>query len=94
MHTNRYLVHTLKNTPAPIQYQLRALSCLIERHSERESDFDDYSFSREIIHSPQLLGSNFLSFTVMPPVTTLCVNPCVARPTESNQILCIVCSTL
>ena len=37
MHTNRYFVHTLKNTPALIRYRLRALTCLVARHSERES---------------------------------------------------------
>ena len=37
MHTNRYFVHTLKNTPALIRYLLRALTCLVARHSERES---------------------------------------------------------
>ena len=40
MHTNRYLVHTFKNTPALIRYRLKALTRLVGRHSERESDFD------------------------------------------------------
>ena len=39
MHTNRYLVHTLKNNPALIRYQLRALTSLVGRHSGRESGF-------------------------------------------------------
>ena len=30
----------------------------------------------------------------MPPVTTLCVNTCMAGPTEANQIFFIMCSTL
>ena len=40
MHTNRYLVHTLKNTPALIHYRLKALTRLVGRHSGRESGFD------------------------------------------------------
>ena len=39
-HTNRYLVHTLKNTPALIRYHLSTETHLVGRHSERESDFD------------------------------------------------------
>ena len=54
MHTNRYLVHTLKNTPALIRYHLSTETHLVGRHSERESDFDGWNFSREIIHSLQL----------------------------------------
>ena len=94
MHTNRYLVHTLKNAPALIHYRLKALTHLVGRHSRRESDFDGWNFSCEIIHSPQIWIQYFLPFIVMPPVTTLCMNPCMAWLTESNQILCIVCSTL
>ena len=37
MHTNRYLVHTFKNTPALIHYRLKALTRLVGRHSGRES---------------------------------------------------------
>ena len=40
MHTNRYLVHTLKNAPALIHYRLKALTRLVGRHSGRESGFD------------------------------------------------------
>ena len=36
MHTNRYLVHTFKNTPALIRYRLKALMRLVGRHSGRE----------------------------------------------------------
>ena len=62
MHTNRYLVHTLKNAPALIHYRLKALTRLVGRHSERESDFDGWNFSHEIIHSPQIWVQYF--FTV------------------------------
>ena len=62
MHTNRYLVHTLKNTPALIRYQLRALTSLVGRHSGRESGFDGWNYSRKIIHSPQIWVQYF--FTV------------------------------
>ena len=37
MHTNRYIVRTLKNSPTLIRYRLRTLTCLVARHSERES---------------------------------------------------------
>ena len=94
MHTNRYLVHTLKNAPALIHYRLKALTHLVGRHSRRESDFDGWNFSCEIIHSPQIWIQYFLPFIVMPPVTTLCVNTCMAGPTEANQIFFIMCSTL
>ena len=40
MHTNRYLVHTLKNAPALIHYRLKALMRLVGRHSESERGLD------------------------------------------------------
>ena len=93
-HTNRYLVHTLKNTPALIHYRLKALMRLVGRHSERESDFDGWNFSCEIIHSPQIWIQYFLPFIVMPPVTTLCVNLTVTMLAKRDEVWCIVCSTL
>ena len=85
MHTNRYLVHTLKNAPALIHYRLKALTRLVGRHSESERGFLRLNFQpQNFIHSPQIWVQYF--FTVCCYATchhavreSYCDNACKAR---------------
>ena len=82
MHTNRYFVHTLKNTPALIRYRLRALTCLVARHSRRKSGSVRVCLTTETLaaklcifsFTPTLGTVRIILLIVTSTIITLCVD--------------------